>query len=125
MAYLGIVIEQSLKDPGGMAQFLILSTRRGKAWTFHLVAVPEEQIDQQVSVLQANMVTADYWYAHFFRGEELVIVYRDAVFRVSAHPDTWADAVAHGLRNGIPEEQLDFTPRSLSAVNAFFGTVLQ
>lgn len=114
-------IEQCLRDGRLINEFEILSTRRGKSWTFHLVSIPEEQFHHRVKVLMNNMVTDDYWYAHFFRGEELVVVYRDAVFHISTEPATWESAVEHGLKNGIPKEQLDFNPRTLEDAKAFFG----
>lgn len=46
---------------------------------------------------------------HFYSGDDVIVVYRDALFRLR-HSDlsTWNDAVAHGLTLGIPKEQLDF-----------------
>jgi hypothetical protein len=119
--YLGIVIEQSLRDPLLIDGFDVVATRRGRAWTFHLVSVAPERLEQQVAALQAGMVTDDCWYAHFFRGDELAVVYRDAVFWAGVDPATWAPAVEHGLAHGVPLEQLDFKPRTEAEARAFFG----
>lgn len=122
--YLGIIIEQCLKDAAVVSRFPIVSVRRGKAWTFLLASVPEQSLAEHVRLLQQHMVTDDNWYAHYFRGNDLVVVYRDAVFPVTTDPASWGEAVAHGLAAGIPLEQLDFTPRTQAGIEAFFGTRL-
>jgi hypothetical protein len=49
------------------------------------------------------------WYAHFWDGPCIIVVYADAIFEIRADDrSTWADAVAPGRRHGIPDEQLDF-----------------
>lgn len=117
--YLGIVVEQCFRNDSLMEQFSVIATRRG-SWNLHLVSVPEQQISSQISLLQENMVSGDAWYAHFFRGEELVVVYRDAVFRTTINPADWGPAVEHGLLRGVPREQLDFAPRTKEEAHSFF-----
>lgn len=114
------MVEESLRDPRVLQDLHVLASRRGRPWTFHLVSVPEHDFDRQVGMLQEHMVTDECWYAHFFRDRELVVVYRDAVFRLTTDRATWAPAVEHGLRNGIPREQLDFEPRTWEEVREFF-----
>lgn len=121
MPYLGVVVEQCLRDPRVLEGLHGLARRRGRSWTFHLVSVAEHELDRQVRTLQEHMVTDEAWYAHFFRDRELVVVYRDAVFRVTIDRATWTPAVEHGLRNGIPREQLDFWPRTWQEAMDFFG----
>ena len=60
------------------------------------------------------------WYAHYFRDEELLVLFRDAIF-ASAGPATWQAAVQHGLGLGIPREQLDFKPRTEEDARKFFA----
>jgi hypothetical protein len=49
------------------------------------------------------------WYAHFWRGDEMIVVYSDARFEVDrADRSTWTTAIEHGRAKGIPDEQLDF-----------------
>lgn len=121
MDYLGVIVAQSLRDGREVEQFHILATRPGKSWTFHLVAIPEQEFAGKIRFLQENMVMDDCWYAHFFRGNELVVVFRDALFHMTADPDTWGRAVEHGRCGGIAPEQLDFKPRTWADAQAFFG----
>ena len=119
--YLGIVIENSLRQPDAISQSIIKTRRRG-SWTFLLVSVPENELDAHIRRLQANMVTDDEWYAHYFRGDELIVVFRDAAFPVAVDPASWGPAVTYGLSVGVPAEQLDFTPRTAPDAEAFFTT---
>lgn len=49
------------------------------------------------------------WYAHFWRGGDMIVIYHDARFRVDrVDRSTWTPAIEHGRGKGIPDEQLDF-----------------
>lgn len=119
--YLGIVIQQSLKDRTIVAPARVLARKRVKTWVFLLVGVAEADLEEHIRVLQKSMVTDDTWYAHYFRDQELVVVFRDAVFRAGLEPDTWGPLVEYGLNKGIPLEQLDFKPRTFQGAGEFFG----
>jgi hypothetical protein len=121
--YLGIIIEQSLRDPAITKEFSVVARRRVQSWVFLLASVPADAFERHVKLIQSNMVTDDQWYAHYFRADELVVVYRDAVFHVSTDPASWGPAVEYGLAAGIPNEQLDFHPRTLPEAERFFGTI--
>ncbi len=119
--YFGIVIEQSLRNRDVLDPDQIVARKRVGSWRFLLVSVPGAQIDQHIQELQPSMVTDDNWYAHYFRAEELIVVFRDAIFRVSIDSETWGPVVEHGLRSGIPLEQLDFKPRTVADSESFFS----
>jgi hypothetical protein len=119
-AYLGIVVEDSIRDRAAMERLRVLATRHLGSWAFALVRIPAMDLPETIARLQRGMVTDDTWYNHFFRDEDLVVVFRDAVFSVTTDPASWAPAVAHGLAGGIPSQQLDFHPRTPDAAEAFF-----
>jgi hypothetical protein len=49
------------------------------------------------------------WYAHFWHGDSMIVIFRDARFRMDrTDRASWAPAIAHGKAKGIPDEQLDF-----------------
>ncbi len=119
--YLGIVIQQSLRDatfapPGKLVARKILNT-----WVFLLVSVAGSAIDEHIEMLQAKMVNDGKWYAHYFRGEELIVVFRDAVFKVNLNRATWGPVIEYGLKKGIPLEQLDFNPATPQGTKELFG----
>lgn len=74
-------------------------------------------------MFQQSMINIhdDGWYAHFFRGMELIVVYQDRLFSVTVDLSTWEEPIGHGLALGIPMEQLDFHPRTVIDARSFFG----
>ena len=100
--YVGVLIEQSLADPASLRGINVLRRQRDPhgAWVFLLVRVPGPQERETFAALQAALRKDGCWYTHFFRGEELVVIYRDATFTMSVDPATWGPAIDHGRRLG-------------------------
>lgn len=121
--YLGIVVGQSLADRACLDRATIVAERAVGSWRLLLVRVPAAEFEAHLGALQAGLVREDEWYAHYFRDDELVVVFHDGLFRVTTDRSTWGPAVEHGLARGVPPEQLDFTPRTVTDAEAFFGRV--
>jgi hypothetical protein len=121
-SYLGLIIEQSLRDPSFLEGVEIVRRHRDPngTWVFLLVRVPRFGAEAAFQRLQASLDPAP-WYAHFFAGDDLVVIYRDAIFSMTTDPATWAAAIAHGVGLGIPEAQLDFWPRTVAQAEERFG----
>jgi hypothetical protein len=117
--YLGVVVRESLRDPSLTPP--LVASRRGADWTMLLVRIPVEELDHGVAALRSNFDPTDCWYAHFFREDELVVVFADEVFRVSTDPATWDAPVQHGRDCGVPDNELDFSPRTVEEAEAAFG----
>ncbi len=122
-SYVGVLIEQSLSDPAGLRGIEVLRRQRDPhgTWVFLLVRVVGEPATEAFAALQAGLRQQERWYAHFFRGDELVVIFADAIFTMSTSPATWRPAIEHGRRLGIPPEQLDFVPHTVAQVEARFG----
>jgi hypothetical protein len=79
------------------------------------VRVAPENIDVVIGLLQTNMRDR-FWrfihgfYFHFYRDNELIVVFKNKIFRVTPDPATWSEVVTYGRCLGIPEKQLDFFP---------------
>lgn len=103
----------------------VISTRRVGGWEFILISISPDQFADAVATLQDSMVNIhdDCWYAHFFRGSELIVVYQDRVFSVTVDPLTWEDPIEYGREHCVPREQLDFQPRTVVDARSFFGVV--
>jgi (2Fe-2S) ferredoxin len=123
--FLGIVIDRSLKSEDFIYHLNVVATRQIGSWGLLLVSIPENELNAQIETLQHNMVEVeeDCWYAHFFRGNDLIVVYKDRAFRATLDPETWNEAIQYGLDNGIPIEQLDFKPRTRTDAASYFGLV--
>jgi hypothetical protein len=115
--YHGILVNLSQKD---RSIFQKLNVMGCKKIFFGLIAlykirVAPEDIDALTQRIQANL--ADHvlflhmeFYCHFYRGDELIIVFRQKLFRANTAPESWSRAITYGKSIGIPVRQLDFFP---------------
>lgn len=110
--YHGIVVEESLQDPAVLKTVKVLGRKRGRDWTLIRVGVGSHQLPMVVDRVKRSLriVNGVPFYAHFYRADELVVVFPDRVFHLTPVKKTWGPAVAHGRSAGIPLEQLDFAP---------------
>jgi hypothetical protein len=114
--YTGCIVEESLTDNRILNTLTIAKVRIGSnedpanRWHLYTVKVTPEQIKRLSGSLKGPQ-----WYMHFWRDQQIVAVFQDKTFEFSAtDKSTWAPAVAHGLKLGIPAEQLDFPIRFFS-----------
>lgn len=50
------------------------------------------------------------WYAHLYNDEELIVIFKEKVFRVKPHVFTWQSTIDYEKELKIPQEQSDFWP---------------
>ena len=120
-AYHGIIVSLSQRDGAIFKRLKIIGRRRllPGLLILYKVKVGEDEIDRVIEAVQENMahrvlLKKQEFYAHFYRGNELIVVFRDRVFRLSQEEATWGEAREHGRRLGIVEKQLDFIPNRFS-----------
>jgi hypothetical protein len=92
----------------------VVASRRGAHWTLLLVRIPVEELGREVAALRSNLDRTDCWYAHFFREDELVVVFDDEVFRVSTDPGCGSSSRE---RSTVHQRDLD-TSRKLALGHA-------
>lgn len=103
--YRGVIVQESLLKPDAVLAMKVLGKEFSAAENWHLyrVEVSRQDIDRLPGQIRPG------WYMHFWRGREVVAVFRDKVFRFDYDDRaTWEPAVEYGLAQGIPREQLDF-----------------
>lgn len=77
----------------------------GQTGRWHLYWLEADDVPSEA--LERNMKPS--WYCHFWRGTELRVIFAGRVFVMDTlDKTTWSEAVAYGLSQGIPVEQLDF-----------------
>jgi len=108
--YEGCVVEEGLDDNRVINQlevvgvYITSSDIPEKRW--HLYTV---RVDMPAIELLSRSVKKGKWYIHFWKGREVVVVYRDKIFKFNYdNKATWKDAVEYGLSIDIPLKQLDF-----------------
>lgn len=110
--YHGIIIKESLLDQSILNNMRILGCMRAGSWTLLRVGVEKEQLKRIMELVQLNLRTENSvpYYAHFYRGNELIVVFPQQVFYMKPDSKTWSQAVTYGKSLGIPENELDFSP---------------
>src|SRR5262245_66415117 len=100
----GCVIRESLRDPTLINQFqvwriwispqAIVSDDQGTIAQWHIYWVTCNATD--IDRIQSQLKTWR-WYAHFWRGSKMIVVYCDARFEVDRlDRSTWIPAIEHG-----------------------------
>jgi len=109
--YHGIIINASQKDQSVFSNIKIIGKHEVPKlnWILYKVEIDSNNIDKLLLKLQDNMFETKYYF-HFYRDNELIIVFKDKVFKAGADKSTWKEAIDHGKLSGIPEKQLDFYP---------------
>jgi hypothetical protein len=111
----GVVIAEGLKDPTLINNLHIVQAHisrdeqpideDGNLGRWHLYWV--DVTTAEINLIQAQTVHG--WYAHFWAGDQLIVVYDDARFDMTRdEPSTWQPAIRHGLSQGLLREWLDF-----------------
>jgi hypothetical protein len=108
--YHGIIIKEGLKDHSILGQMRILGTKRAGDWTLLRVGVDENKISEAIRIVRRNLLSNPVYYAHFYRGEELIVVFPKKTFYLTPNRETWKPAIEYGKSVGIPEKELDFKP---------------
>jgi len=112
----GCVIGESLQDPtivnrlkvwrAWISPHEVLSDDQGTMSLWHIYWVSCRTAD--IERIQATLKPWR-WYAHFWRGDDMIVIYHDARFQMDrSDRSSWRPAIEHGRRKGIPDEQLDF-----------------
>lgn len=118
--YWGFIMTNSLRDPRLLDELKIIKSGVypmfnfgvQEAWGVNLVEVPVGDLPALIPRLQAEMNPVPEWFAHFFRGDELVVVYRERVFNITIGQETWTEALAYGREMNIPDQELEFLPNT-------------
>ena len=124
MNYKGTIIEESLQDASVLKDVTIVETKVEpitpehktpwlRQWTLHSVEIPEEKA-QEVAEKISRIFDIEHpdWYADYKNDLYHFIIFAGRVFKVDrANPAAYQEAKDYGISTGIPEYQLDFTPK--------------
>jgi hypothetical protein len=108
--YHGIIIKEGLKDQSVLNLMKILGRKKGGELTLLRVGINENRIGEVVGSVQKNLVTEPTFYAHFYLGGELIVVFPRKIFYLTPKKETWKSAIDYGKSVGVPEKELDFKP---------------
>jgi (2Fe-2S) ferredoxin len=121
--HLGVIIKESLATP--VDDLPLVGSLTAAEWTLLLVRVPFESLNDHVRSIQDALVPDEPWYAHYWKDDELVVVFSDAIFYATTDDASWGEVVEHGLGRGVPIEELDFEPHTVEDAETAFGVHLR
>lgn len=102
--YKGKIILESLEDKSLASKMQILGTEVAGAWTINTVLISKSDIEDVMPYIKQGP-----WYAHFWHGNEVLVVFKDQIFKfLHNQPTSWREAIGYGISIGIPKAQLDF-----------------
>ena len=121
--YHGILLDVEFEDTNFLNTFTIFAKRKStqNEWMLYGVIVEENKIDETVKAVQENLRSNKPYYAHFYKDDKLIIVFKKKIFVTSIDKTTWTEAIEYGLNLGIPREQLDFKPSRFQDEDAYFS----
>ena len=102
--YKGIVVAESLEDPSILRSAQIIETKKDMLGTLHTALISRNQIDALPEYIKDGP-----WYAYFWHGGEIVVVFNHETFTIRPHnPEEREAAFAYGLEHGIDGDDLTF-----------------
>ena len=122
MNFIGVIIEESLKDKSVLKDINVTATRVEKAtakhktpwvnqWTLDTIEVPEDRAKEVAHKLSQSLDSKHNWYADFKNDSHHYIIFRDKIFYINRKSKRQYDeAKDYGISLGIPEYQVDFHP---------------
>ena len=117
IAYHGIIINISQKNKSLISNLNVIGKKKSifGIITIYKIEVKQNEINNIIIKIQENMVNKilflkQEFYAHFYRNNEMIIVFREKIFTVTLDKNTWEEAINYGRKINIKEKQLDFIP---------------
>ena len=109
--YHGIIIDKSLRNRKLIEQLNVIGSRRSSAGlTLLKISFPVEELEKTIKLIQESLVVKEKYYAHLYRDNELIVIFKDKIFRITPDKSTWKPVIDYGLSLKIPIEQLDMKP---------------
>ena len=120
--YHGNLLDTEFRDPIFLKRFKVFAKRKSKEnpWTMHGVVIPADRLENTIKEVQENLLSDKPYYAHFYRDEELIIVFKEKIFRITPDKSTWKEAIEYGRNLGIPDEQLVFAPNKFEDEEEYY-----
>ena len=115
--YHGIIINISQKNKSLISNWNVIGKKKSLFGiiTIYKVEVKKSEIDSIINKIQENMARKilflkQEFYAHFYRDNGIIIVFKEKIFNVTVDKNTWKAAINYGKTININEKQLYFIP---------------
>ncbi len=115
-----ILLNVSFQDPKFPEKFKVFNKIEFENSDWIVFGV---EVDESASVeIQKNMIEGKN-FNHMYNEDQLIIIYKEKIFKVSKDNSTWEEAVAFGKSLDIPEDQLNFRPFKFEDEEEYFNQI--
>lgn len=118
--YHGIIINKEFVDESFPETLKIFNQKQDGSWKIYGIEVEDQKLDEFIAQIQKNLKTDQSWYFHFYNDKELVVVFKNKIFKVTPHISSWSPIIDYGNELSIPKEQLDFWPNRFQDETHYF-----
>lgn len=118
--YHGIVFDQEFIDTNFPETLTAFAKKKDGKWLIYGIKVDNSVLEDTITSIQANMKTDTPYYAHLYNDEELIVIFKDRVFKVTSDISSWQDIIDYGRELNIPGAQLDFWPNRFQDERHYF-----
>ena len=121
--YHGIILDAEFSNPDFVSRFKIFAKRRDakNEWVCFGIEIETAELERAITDIQKNLRSDAPFYAHLYNGKELIVIFKEKVFRVSLDKATWGPIKEYGgTMLKIPREQLDFWPTTFEEEPKYF-----
>lgn len=110
--YHGIILDMAFNDTTYLEKLKLFAKRKSSSndWILYGIEISNDMFDQTIQEIQSNMKSDKPYYSHFYNDDEMIVIFKDKLFKVKPHISTWSPIIEYGKTLGIPAEQLDFWP---------------
>lgn len=106
----GIIVDKSLNDEKIPPQIKVINKKVESSWIEFTVEVSNTDLDNYIQLVQKNMYKNKAFYNHFYNGKEIIVVFKNKIFRERNKKNSWNKIIQYGMGLGIPKKQLTFEP---------------
>ena len=118
--YHGIIIDQEFRDKLFPESFKQFAKKQDGSWGIFGIEIEDSQFEEVIDKIQENMREDQPWYAHLYNDKQLIVIFKEKVFRVEPHISSWKPIIEYGEELKIPKEQLDFWPNRFQDEQHYF-----
>jgi hypothetical protein len=106
--YHGIIINISQEDKSIFNKLKIIGQKTSsKGWILYKIEAKVKELPKTIKQLQDNLKPR--YYFHFYRNDELIVVFKAKIFKIKTDKSTWKEAIEYGKSLRIPKKELDFS----------------
>lgn len=111
--YHGIIVDESFRDESYIKQQKIIGSKKSSRnnWMLYKTEVDPERILDVIKLTQNELKTDLFYYAHFYRTDELIVVFKEKIFELDPHDkNSWKECINYGVKKQIPFYQMEIFP---------------